>query len=68
MKKALLVGIGFLGVFFCIPSISHAEKINDFSAVITVQKNAELRVVEKIQYDFEGADRHGIFRRIQYQQ
>jgi uncharacterized membrane protein len=64
MKKALLVGIGFLGVFFCIPSISHAEKINDFSAVITVQKNAELRVVEKIQYDFEGADRHGIFRSI----
>ena len=64
MKKALLVGIGFLGVFFCIPGISHAEKINEFNAAITVQKNAELRVVEKIQYDFEGASRHGIFRSI----
>lgn len=64
MKKALLIAIGFLGVFFCIPGISHAEKISDFSALITVQKNTELRVVEKIQYDFEGAARHGIFRSI----
>lgn len=64
MKKALLIGIGFLGVFFCIPGISYAEKISVFDATVTVQKNAELRVVEKIQYDFEGASRHGIFRSI----
>lgn len=64
MKKALLIGISFLGVFFCIPNISHAERIDDFSTTITIQKTGEVRVVEKITYDFENISRHGIFRNI----
>ncbi len=64
MKKALILGTISLGVFFSIPGISHAERIKDFLSEITINNDATVQVTETIEYDFEGASRHGIFRDI----
>lgn len=64
MKKAFTTGMTLVVVLFCIPLISHAERIKDLSVTIKVQENAEVLVTENISYDFEGANRHGIYRDI----
>lgn len=64
MKKALTAGITLVTVLFCIPLISHAERIKNFSINIKVQENSEVLVTEQVTYDFEGLSRHGIYRDI----
>lgn len=39
-----------------------AESITDFDILIEVQADSSLRVTETITYDFEEAERHGIYR------
>ncbi len=56
----------FLGVLLFINiNQAQAEVITDFSAEYTVQADATVDVVETINYDFEGADKHGIFRTLE---
>ncbi len=43
---------------------AHAAKVRSFDAVVRANKNASLDVSETIVYDFEGANRHGIFQKI----
>lgn len=43
---------------------AQAEVIQKFEADYTIADSGEVIVIEKITYDFEGAERHGIFRTI----
>lgn len=62
-KKLSLFVIILAAIFFFPPSIS-AEKINDYHAQISLQKDGKIQVVEKIVYDFGSLDKHGIYREI----
>ncbi len=67
MKKASLVATVFIGILACTASV-HAqaagERIQDFSASVTINPDASLSVRESIAYDFGGDERHGIYRDI----
>lgn len=45
-------------------SVLAAEKIGSFDAVIKINQDASVEVSEKIKYDFENIQKHGIFRTI----
>ena len=65
MKKLKIASLIFslsLGLFLFSNQVVHAEVIRDFNSVITISSDSPLTVTEKITYDFEGAERHGIFR------
>ncbi len=62
MKKLIL--ILFISLFFFLPKTSFAEVIHSFDTKITAHKNGEMDFTEIIDYDFEYASRHGIFRDI----
>lgn len=52
-------------LFFAnLPFVS-AEVINDFSVEYNIKADALIEVTESINYDFEGMERHGIFRTIE---
>ncbi|MFB6226104.1 MAG: DUF2207 domain-containing protein [Candidatus Paceibacteria bacterium] len=55
--SVLLSGFVFL-------SPAQAEKINDYTVDIKINRDSSIEVSESIEYDFEGASRHGIFRTI----
>ena len=40
------------------------ERIRSFHADIRIQPSGTIRVVEEIEYDFNGFERHGIYREI----
>lgn len=63
MKKLLAMIFFCWGILF-FPQISRAEKIDDFQVDIRINKDASIDVSERILYDFENAQRHGIFRDI----
>src|SRR3989338_5091443 len=63
MEKLLsILGVVFFVLLF--PSFVSAEKITDFHSQIFLQKDGKIRVEEKIVYDFENLDKHGIYREI----
>ncbi len=63
MKKILI--FLFVSLFFLFkPHHSFAEVIHNFDTKIVAQKNGEMNIEEKITYDFETSNRHGIFRNI----
>lgn len=63
MKKIFLIIVIAFGFF--IPAISFAqEKIDSFDVEIKINTDASIDVKELIQYDFDGLNRHGIFRDI----
>lgn len=61
-KLKLILPAAFL--LLLAPFSARAEKIKDFSAVLRINSDSSLDVQENIVYDFEGAERHGIFRDI----
>ncbi len=67
MKKASLLAAVLIGVFAFTASV-HAqaagERIQDFSASVTINPDASLSVRETIAYDFGSDERHGIYRDI----
>lgn len=65
MKKLLFITVFFLSSMFYVPKIS-AEQINEFTSIIDIQKNGQIRVEERIVYDFSSLYRHGIYRYIPY--
>lgn len=69
MKRLLLSGI-FLsalgGLFFFSAPAAFAEVIHFFVSEVSVAEDGTLSVTETIRYDFEGAERHGIYRDIPY--
>lgn len=62
MRYVLLL----LSLLFIFPSAILGEEISSFSSDIIVQQNGTIDVKETIDYDFESASRHGIFRTIPY--
>lgn len=64
MKKIirLIFIISFCIFFF--PKASHAEFIKELSSTIEVNKDGTIDVSERINYDFETLERHGIIRTI----
>ena len=65
MKKLFFL-FSLLLFVFILPSSVSAEQINEFTAVIDIQKNGQIKVEEKIVYDFGSLNRHGIYRYIPY--
>lgn len=63
MKAKILILL-FAFLFFIPISRAYAEKINSFDVSILADKNGLMQVEEKIVYDFENEERHGIFRYI----
>lgn len=54
----------FLLLFFFKPQISFAEVIHSFDVNILAHKNGAMDITETINYDFESAYKHGIYRDI----
>lgn len=63
MKKLFLL-LFFFAFFFFTPKYSYAEVIHSFNTDITSHKDGTMDFVETIDYDFEYAVKHGIFRYI----
>ncbi len=58
-----------VGIFFLVPFFSqgvYSEEIKDFESEIFIQSDGTIFVQENIEYDFQYAQRHGIFRDITY--
>ncbi|OGK62664.1 hypothetical protein A2334_03145 [Candidatus Roizmanbacteria bacterium RIFOXYB2_FULL_38_10] len=67
MKQSLQRGFFFLAfsfLFTIFPNLVQAESINNFNTKISVQKDATIRVEERIEYDFGSLSKHGIYRDI----
>lgn len=60
-KSILIFGFIILWVF---PQKIRAETIDSYDVDISIQKDAVIRVQEKIMYDFGDLERHGIYRTI----
>ncbi len=59
MKKLFI-----LLTIFLLPTLAKAEVIHSFTSDITLSQDGSFTVSETIQYDYEGTERHGIFRQI----
>ncbi len=66
MKKILpFLLLSFLFVILFLPkNVLAVEQIDDFSSLISINKDASIEVTEKISYDFSLSEKHGIFRDI----
>jgi uncharacterized membrane protein YgcG len=62
MKRFLLFVLTVCGLQLA--TVAHAEVIRNFDVHATLDANRLLTVTETIGYDFEDADRHGIYRDI----
>lgn len=54
-----------LALLALLPALASAEVIRDFSATYDIQADGSILVTERIVYDFEGVERHGIFRTLE---
>jgi uncharacterized membrane protein len=63
MRK-FLFSLIFAFIFLFVPQVSSAEVIHYFDTNITAHKNGTMDIAETINYDFQGAYRHGIYRYI----
>jgi hypothetical protein len=61
MRRAAAVA---LGLVLAVAAPARAERIRDFDVRVTVRPDASFAVEEHIRWDFEGAERHGIYREI----
>jgi hypothetical protein len=61
----MLAGTGLVGLLAG-PALAQSggEHINSYDVAITIERNGSILVVERIDYDFDGISRHGIFRDI----
>lgn len=66
MKKLLLFFTILFALAFCPVAILHAEEITSFDVNISIQKDGSFQVSEKILYDFETQEKHGIYRSVPY--
>ncbi|OGG14750.1 hypothetical protein A2773_04005 [Candidatus Gottesmanbacteria bacterium RIFCSPHIGHO2_01_FULL_39_10] len=64
LLKKLCFSFFLIFLFLKLPQPVLAEKIDNYSAEITINKDGTINVSEKIDYDFEDLERHGIFRTI----
>jgi uncharacterized membrane protein YgcG len=62
MRRAAGFGLGIALVLAA--TAARAERIRDFDVAVMVRPDGTLGVEEHIHWDFEGAERHGIYREI----
>ncbi len=62
LLKKLAHFVVCIGLLYALPTPVHAESINSFDTHITVTKDGQIDVTEKITYDFGSLTRHGIIR------
>ncbi|MCX6730401.1 MAG: DUF2207 domain-containing protein, partial [Candidatus Roizmanbacteria bacterium] len=63
MKKTICsVALSLFFFFLSVPV--NAEVIRSFDSQITIQKDGKIAIEEKVDYDYEDAYRHGIYREI----
>jgi uncharacterized membrane protein YgcG len=62
--KFLILGLFFIAAGLLVPSTALAEQISDYNVYLKLSPDSDIKVVEKISYDFGSAQRHGIFREI----
>lgn len=63
-KKIFLITTLFAVGVFAFASNARAEKISSFDISTKIERDGSVNLTEYIQYDFEGVERHGIFREI----
>jgi uncharacterized membrane protein len=63
LMSAFFSSILFFGLFFVFNTV-RAESIQEFNSTISVNIDSSVLIEENITYDFEGAEKHGIFRTI----
>jgi uncharacterized protein (TIGR04222 family) len=64
LRRAATVTILAAGLLGGLAAVAHAETIRSFDVAVEVGADGSLLVVETIDYDFEGDERHGILRDI----
>ena len=62
MLKKLLLPLLLVGL----STTLWAEKIDNYEINVTVEQSGELSILETIVYNFEGQEKHGIFRDIPF--
>ena len=62
MKKIEILRIFFLFLIF--PVFLFGESIKNYDVFITIQKDGILNISENINYNFDGRQKHGIYRKI----
>ncbi len=55
----------FASLLLLVPAVAAAEIIHTFDARYEIAGDGTVRVVERIEYDFEEVERHGIFRTLE---
>jgi hypothetical protein len=64
MAALRLWGVAVVLALCALPPLASAETIRSFDAALTVSRDGVVHVAETIAYDFEGAQKHGIYRDI----
>jgi len=64
MRRIYLTSLCTLFLCAAGASVAHAERILNFDTVGRIQQDSSVIVTERIEYDFEGESRHGIYRDI----
>jgi hypothetical protein len=64
LKKYFILSTLFVVGIFGFAFRAQAEKIESFDVSAEIGKDGTVNVVEYIKYDFEGVERHGIYRNI----
>lgn len=63
--RFLVLALALLALAVGAPRVARAEVIHSFDTTFDIQADGTVTVQERIQYDFEGVSRHGIFRDIE---
>ncbi|MFH0773376.1 MAG: DUF2207 domain-containing protein [bacterium] len=64
MKKNVLITFFMAVIIVIFSPLVYAEVVRSYDTQITLQKDGSIQVKEKINYDFEDAYKHGIYREI----
>ncbi len=64
--RAVLIFLALAFLAVLLPAAANSEEIKNFHSDIYIDENGSLTVVEDIEYDFQYAQRHGIYRYIPY--
>lgn len=61
-KKKIVLFLVFISIFFVFSNALAQEKIDSFDVKININQDASIDVSERIEYDFDSLQKHGIFR------
>jgi len=65
MNKFLFLLLFIFGFLFSFPVLAQ-ERINNFDAIIKINKDSTLDIIENIEYNFATNNKHGIYRDIPF--